>query len=1120
MNLKKHFALLTLLFFSVVLSAQVKEKMITISFSKIPLSEAMARIEKTSGYTFFYDATQVNVKQEVSLNVKQVPVSKAVGEMLKGIDLSFEVTSTQIALFPKKSTPAQTGKATTIIGKVVDENGEPIIGANVLVAGTTTGVITDIDGNYKLEAPFGSSLQISYIGYTTQTVKAGQKSIIKMKEDSKTLEEVVVVGYGVMKKKDLTGAVASLKASDLEKEQPKTVQDMLRTGVAGLSVGIETDTKGNTSMMVRGKNNLRATSTDKSSLEPLIVLDGVIYSGQMTDINPNDIEQIDVLKDASSTAVYGAKAANGVVLITTKKGTSSTKPIINFGGTWGLSMVNSLPEVYEGEDFINFRRDVEVSKNPSKAATGYFDNPAHMSNADLANWMGNDKGDPTSIWLTRLEFTNTEVNNYLAGRLVDWRDVIYQDVALRQDYTVSVAGKKDEMSYYSSINYLKNESNVRGGGYSAIRARINLENKIQSFLTYGVNAQFTSRDEGYISSSSGNYTTLSPFGSLYEDDGVTLKQYPTGNNNQSNPLLAPTFQNKRNDIENLNAALYLKITLPLGFSIQTTYSPRFEWTNYLFHKAAASPDSGSQNGRVERTHTKDFYWQWDNMLKWNKTFGKHAFDFTFLANWEKFQRWHDEMTNENFLPTDELGYGGIGFGTSPNVSSDDVYRTGDAFMGRLHYVYDQRYLITATVRRDGYSAFGLANPRATFPAIALGWVFSEEKFLHRPDWFEYGKLRLSWGKNGNRAVGTYAAFMQLAPRKYIYVDPATGSLVTANTFYASTMANPNLKWESTTSWNIGTDLTFLKGRLSANLDVYKKITTDLLVSRELPSLIGYSSVMSNIGEVQNTGVELSLNSTNIRMDKLTWRTSFSLAYNKNKITHLYGIMEDVKDADGNVIGQREADDIKNKRFIGHDIDEIWDYKVVGIWQEEEREEAAKYGQQPGDVHLLDKDMNYKYDNTDKEFQGTTMPRLRWSMRNDFTLFKNFNISFNMYSYIGHKKTLGRFTNDNALLNVTNQIKRDYWTPENRNNEYPRLANKKPAGVSYAIYKNASFLRFDNISIGYTFPKKLIEPLRIQNLNVNATMKNAGYISGWPGYDPENSDANTPRVIYFGINLTL
>ena len=1120
MNLKKHLALLMLLFFSLALSAQVKEKLITMSFSKIPLSEAMTRIEKSSGYTFFYDATQVDVKQAVSLNVEQVPVSKAVGEMLKGINLSYEVTSTQIALFPNKKRAVQAGKATTITGKVVDETGEPIIGANVMLEGTKTGVITDMDGNYQLEAPFGAPLTVSYIGYTTQVVKAGQKSIIKMKEDSKTLEEVVVVGYGTMKKKDLTGAVASLKGSDLEKEQPKTVQDMLRTGVAGLSVGIETDTKGNSSMMVRGKNNLRATSNDKSSLEPLIVLDGVIYSGQMTDINPNDIEQIDVLKDASSTAVYGAKAANGVVLITTKKGTGSKKPVITFSGTWGLSLVNSLPEVYEGQDFINFRRDVEVSKNATKAATGYFNNPANMTNAELANWMGNDKGNPTGIWLTRLEMTSTEVDNYLAGRTVDWRDVIYQDMALRQDYTISVAGKKDEMSYYSSINYLKNESNVRGGGFSAIRARINLENRVQSFLTYGVNAQFTSRDEGYISNSSGSYSSLSPYGSLYEDDGVTLRQYPTGNNNQTNPLLTPTYQSKINDIENLNAALYLKITLPWGFSVQSTYSPRFEWTNYLYHKAAASPDSGTQNGRVERNHTKDFYWQWDNMLKWNKAFGKNSFDFTFLANWEKFQRWSDDNSNENFLPTDELGYGGIGFGTTPKVSSDDSYRTGDAFMGRLHYVYDQRYLITATVRRDGYSAFGLANPRATFPAVALGWVFSEEKFLHRPDWFEYGKLRLSWGKNGNRAVGTYAAFMQLSPRKYLYVDPTTGKLITANTFYASTMANPNLKWESTTSWNAGVDLTFLSGRLSSSIDVYKKITTDLLVSRQLPDLIGYASVMSNIGEVQNHGVELSLNSTNIKTNNFVWRTSVNLAYNKNKITHLYGIMENVLDANGNVIGQKEADDIKNKRFIGRDIDEIWDYKVVGIWQEEDREEAAKYGQQPGDVHLLDKDMNYKYDNTDKEFQGTTMPRVRWSMRNEFTLFKNLNISFNMYSYLGHKQTLGRFSNDNALLNVTNQIKRNYWTPENRNNEYPRLANKKPAGVSYSIYKNASFLRFENISIGYTFPKKLIEPLKIQNLNVNATMKNVGYISKWPGYDPENYDANTPRVIYFGINLTL
>ena len=346
-----------------------------------------------------------------------------------------------------------------VTGKVTS-NGESVIGATVQVKGKIAGTITDIDGNYRLTLENSKeTLVFSFIGYQSKEVTVNGKNVInvELEEDVAQLEEVVVVGYGTMRKKDLTGAITRISTENTT-QSVTSVAEMLRGTVAGFSAGFGTSAKGGGSMLIRGEKSINASNS------PLIVLDGVIYSGQMTDINPNDIEQIDVLKDASSTAVYGAKAANGVVLITTKKGTSSTKPIINFSGTWGLSMVNSLPEVYEGEDFINFRRDVEVSKNPSKAATGYFDNPAHMSNADLANWMGNDKGDPTSIWLTRLEFTNTEVNNYLAGRLVDWRDVIYQDVALRQDYTVSVAGKKDEMSYYSSINYLKNESNVRGGG--------------------------------------------------------------------------------------------------------------------------------------------------------------------------------------------------------------------------------------------------------------------------------------------------------------------------------------------------------------------------------------------------------------------------------------------------------------------------------------------------------------------------------------------------------------------------------------------------------------------------------------------------------------------------------
>lgn len=1120
MNLKKHVAILSLLILCMPLPAQVKEKLITVNFSKIPLSEAINRVEKVSAYTFFYDAAQVDLKQKVSLNVQNATANQAMDAMLKGTNIRYEVTNTQIALYPLKKAETASGKQITIKGQVIDNLGEPVISANIIEEGTSNGVITDIDGNYTLAVNSGSKIQVSYIGYATQVLKASaMPSIVTLKEDSEMLQEVVVVGYGTMKKQDLTGAVASIKGDAMEKEQRQTIQDMLRTGVAGLSVGMETDAKGNTTMMIRGKSTI-AASTD-----PLLVLDGVIYSGQMTDINPSDIERVDVLKDASSAAVYGAQAANGVVLITTKKGTASKKPTISFNGSWGVQMVNSLPDVYEGEDFVNFRQAVMNSAEYEKAVTGYFDNPANLTNTELAAWMGTDTGNPTEIWLNRLRMTNTEITNYLAGNTVDWKDLTLR-TALRQDYTISIAGKKDEMSYYSSINYLKNESNNKGGSYSAIRARVNLENKVQQFLTYGVNAQFTSRDESNLNSTDNAlYTSwssaLSPYGSVYNEDG-TLKLYPNDNNNATNPLLNGVYYDKKYDINNLNASIYLKIDLPLGFSLQTTYSPRFEWVNYMHHRSADHPSAGDEGGYVHRYAQKDFYWQWDNMLKWNKKFGKHSFDFTGLVNWEKFQRWKTIAKNQAFQPSDNLGFGGIGYGTSPSVDAGDVYRTGDALMGRLHYSYDNRYLITATVRRDGYSAFGQANPHATFPSVALGWVFTEEPFWKnwKADWFEYGKLRFTYGENGNRSIGEYAALMQLEPRKYMYVDPATGQLININTFYCYNMANPNLKWETTTSYNLGLDLTFLQGRLNGSIDIYHKSTTDLLNNRQLPSLIGYSSVKANIGEIWNRGLELSLNSTNIQNDILTWRTSFNLTYNKNTIKHLYGIMEDVKDGDGNVIGQREADDITNGYFIGHALDEVWGYKFIGVWQENETEEAAKYGQRPGDPKILDKDQNYKYGNDDKEFLGNTTPKVRWNMRNEFTLFKNFDISFSMYSYLGHIKKMDRFTNNNALLNTVNQIKREYWTPDNPINDYPRLSAKNPGGITYYIYKHASFMRIDNISLGYTFPKRLLAPLKLEALRLNLSMKNVGYFTGWSAYDPENSDSNTPRTITFGINMTL
>ena len=329
-------------------------------------------------------------------------------------------------------------QAIQVKGIVYDGNGETMPGVNVHVKGAASGTITDVNGNYTVSVPNSNSILVfSFIGYTTQEIKVGNRTNINvtLKDDLQQLDEVVVVGYGTMKKTDLTGAVASLKASDMEKEQRQTLQDMLRAGTAGLSIGMETDAKGNTSMMIRGKSTM-AASTD-----PLIVLDGVIYPGEMTDINPNDVERIDVLKDASSAAVYGAQAANGVILVTTKKGNSNGKPTINFNATVGASFVNQLPEVYQGMDYINFRRDVEKSIHRDDTSNKY-DNPSNLTNTELAQWMGTDTGDPMAVWMRRLEYNQIEIDNFLAGNEVDWRDWIYQDAALRQDYTVSISGKK------------------------------------------------------------------------------------------------------------------------------------------------------------------------------------------------------------------------------------------------------------------------------------------------------------------------------------------------------------------------------------------------------------------------------------------------------------------------------------------------------------------------------------------------------------------------------------------------------------------------------------------------------------------------------------------------------
>lgn len=1107
-------------------AGQVNSQDLKVSLNKqhVHLTEVLDAIEQQTGYLFVSNR-DVDLNQKVSIHATDKPVSEVLADLLKNTGVNFTLEGVNIILTRnEKTSKIQQGKSDktsatqqskNVKGKILDRTDGPIIGANVMEKGTTNGCISDLNGNFSLNVKPGATLVVSYIGFKPQEIPVDNRTSynIVLQEDIETLDEIVVVGYGTAKKRDLTGAVSSIKADQLLKDQPETVQDMLRSGTAGLAVGMATDTKGNTSMQVRGKNSIKAGTS------PLIVLDGVIYPGEITDINPNDIEQVDVLKDASSAAVYGAKAASGVVLITTKKGRKE-KPTISFSGTWGLSFKNGVTDVYKASEFTKYRSDLLRSINVN-AEPYRFTNPNELpSNISVDEWMKytGATGDPMREWLQRLAFKDIESTNYLNSNSVDWESEVFRNVAVRQDYSLSASGKKKDMSYYTSVNYINNKDNVVGGGYSAVRVRLNLESKISDFITFGTNTQFTNRDEGSVPVDWAGYQTNTPFGSIYDENGK-YKLYPSDDNLATNPFIDAHYTEKKSEITNLNASFYLRLDLPFGFSLQTTYSPRYEFEQQLQHKSSEHPLWKKTNGSAKRFQRKDFYWQSDNLLKWNKTFDKHSFDATFLLNWEKMQKWRNTIDTKDFDPNDVLGWGKIDAGLTPTVSSDDEYRTGDAMMGRLAYVYSDRYLITATVRRDGYSAFGQENPRATFPSVALGWVFSDEKFFHC-NWMDYGKLRLSWGQNGNRDIGVYSALTDMTTRKYIYINSESGNYYDVNGFYSSRMANSALKWETTTAINAGVDFSFLD-RLDGSLDIYRTRTTNLLNSRQLPNVIGFQNITSNIGEIQNRGIELSLNSVNIESRNLTWRTTFNISYNKNKIKHLYGDMVNVTDANGNVVGQKEADDVNNKLFIGHSLDDIWGLKVIGVWQVDEAEEAAKYGVRPGDFKVLDVDGDYKYTQKDYVFQGTTTPKVRWNMRNDFTVFRDFNFSFTVYSALGSKRVYNRAKNTGEAMDRQNWYKIPYWTPENPRNDYARL-NSGQGGASFDVYRNNSFIRLDNISLSYTVPSTAISKFRMEQLKLSATMKNvACWAPHWKDGDPENSTigANTPRILYLGLNIT-
>ena len=1056
---------------------------------------------------------------------------------------------------------------TRVTGNVVDAFGESVIGASILEKGTSNGTITDIDGNFSLSVSQGAILQISYIGYISQEVTVtGQPLSIILLEDTKTLDEVVVVGYGTMRKKDLTGSVIQINPDKIADQNPSSVQDILR-GTPGLQIGYDASAKGtNASILLRGQNSLG------TSASPLIVLDGMAFYGELSEINPDDIGQIDVLKDASSAAIYGAKAAAGVIIISTKKGKSG-KPVINVSTNWAVNNKSAYRDYFNANDYMRYREDWymmnftygkgndgfygyyrAVDKNSGELVypSGYFNNPDNLSAGDRNAWatatgksgFGPSEGEShQSLYARRLQLNNSQLvyDNYLAGKSFDWHDATFR-TGFNQDYNVSISGENDRVNHYFSFGYVDNEGAVQGNDYHAFRSNLKLNSKITDWLEMGVNVNFQDRSDGDIQVSLGNnywdnnMLRNSPYASMHTEDGG-YQQYPmTGQatNGGYNYYLDRQYYDLEKGYTVLNTIFNTKITLPLGFTYHFNIAPRYQWFYDRYFMSASLPNSSAADRGVNRGHSKNFDWNLNNTLVWDRSFKDvHHFTVTLVQEAEEHFYWSDNIHARNLDPTDALGfhYTSSGNKEQSSFSTNDSHYTAASYLGRLFYNYNDRYMFTGTFRRDGYSGFGVNNPWGNFGSVGLGWVFSNERFMEgTQNWLDMAKLRLSWGSNGNREFGdVYRTLANLTlGNSMVYYDDGTSTVV--NSLYMDRLASPNLEWEKTNAYNVGLDFVLWNYRLTGSFDYYFKKTTDMIMAQRLPSFTGFGSITTNLGEVQNKGFEIALTSNNMRKKDFTWDTTVGFSLNNNRINHIYYDY----DEDG-----KEKDDTSNNWFIGRPIGEIWYFETDGIWQNtpEDIAEAALVGQVPGDVKVknlhTDDDKILEdgtrvpvYNDNDKTFLGTTRPPIHLSMRNDFTFFKDFTFSFSIYSYMGHKSRQGYWLNqDNGGSEVTNGFnvpKKEYWTPDNPTNKYARLNAQGPnTGLAGGVDKvyNRSFARLDNITLGYSLPQRFTSKFQAERIHVTASCNNVFTISGWEYGDPETGGLAT-RAFNLGLNITL
>lgn len=1088
------FLLMVCVFCSYAGNAHSQNAKVSIHMNNVKLDKILNEIENQTDYLFIYN-NQVDINKITSVKVKNEAVAQVLDRILSGTGINYELEGTHIILTTEaiKDLHAQQ-QAKTVTGTVTDVSGEPIIGANIRIKGTTTGTITDIDGNFSIEAEPQSVIEVSYIGYLTQeTVINNQKSIrFLLKEDTKTLDEVVVIGYGVQKKADLTGSVANINTEKLNTQSNANIGQALQGKIAGVDIVSQGGAPGSgTRIMVRGIGTLNNAS-------PLYIVDGM-YMNSIDHINPNDIASIDVLKDASSAAIYGSRAANGVIIVTTKEGSNTEgKPIIDLSVNLGISTASKFLDMLDAKGWA------EVTTIARQA----IGKPALDMATDLANKPDND-----------------------------WQDIMFRP-ALMQNYNLSVKGGGKYSTYYTGLGYFNQDGIVKGTNYQ----RYNIQSKNdykRGIFSAGTNLIISfSHDKplhqelrgGMIGTILQSVPTLEKYDDTREGGyGGTYGDVV----NIPHPLaiIDDNIMDRYNENVKIFANLYAQIELFKGLKYKLNLTPDFSferYKNYLnkydFGLATNSITQLTERQRRRRNILVE------NLLTFDRTFGEHKISALAGYTYQDSRFRHIQAYGEG-LPQ---GLEEIDAATTNRSNEGNSWRSVlTSILGRVFYSYQNKYLFTATIRRDGSSKFGKNNRYGYFPSFSLGWNVAEEKFMENVHWLDQLKLRGGYGVLGNQEIDNYQ-YSSTITTGINYPDGNGGLLQGA---FPKNFANPDIKWEETAMTNVGIDFMAFNNRLSLTADYYVKNTKDILLTVPIPiSSGGANDPIRNAGKIRNNGFEFNLGWMDQPNPDISYGINLIGSFNKNKVIAMGSESGSIKG------GSTNQNITTSETKAGYPIGGYWLISTAGYFNSQEEVDAyAKDGKkiqpaaEPGDIKFVDANNDGVINDDDRVFQGSPFPDFTFALNGNMR-YKNFDLSIGLQGVLGNKiynatrQTLEDVTKGSNFLASC----LDYWTPENKNASHPRLTwddpNRNTRAESDRYLENGSYLRLRSVQLGYTFPQTWFKGA-IQHARVYINAENLFTITSYSGYSPDvNADnANyrrfdnfiypTNRTFMLGLNVT-